>query len=485
MESLIQPGTFSSPTFVFLFLPLVLVVHLIPNMRWRNLWLLLAGLSFYGWGEPSFFILIVLSSLVNWLLALIIAFCRRHERFDQAKFVLVFAIALNLSALLFYKYSTWLLSGLRELGLAPGATYKPWHLPLGISFFTFQAISYVVDTYRKETVALRNPLDYSLYHTLFPQLVAGPIVRYVDIAHSIPKRVIESAAFAEGIRRFVIGLGKKVIIANTLAGPADRIFALSSATLSPLEAWLGALCYAFQIYFDFSGYSDMAIGIGHMLGFTFLENFNYPYIARSVQDFWHRWHISLSTWFRDYLYIPLGGSRKGTLRTYFNLLLVFFLCGLWHGANLTFIVWGLFHGFFLILERTRFSRLLARLPLPLRHVYAGLVVLVGWVLFRAENLDQAAAFLAAMFGFNSGTSLLAPAVPLGSPTWLVFALATIASTPLWPKVDEFITRCTGRRRRRLELLYDSWLLAMTLGVLIACGCAWAAGTYNPFIYFRF
>src|SRR6185436_9027443 len=311
--------------------------------------------------------------------------------------------AVNLASLAFFKYAGFLAANLNALLGATGLGAVPVPavvLPIGISFFTFHAISYVVDVYRRDAVAQKGPVEAALYLLLFPQLIAGPIIRYRDIAAQLTARVVDLDGFATGVRRFVVGLGKKMLIANIVAVPADRLFALPAGELTAAHAWLAASCYTLQIYFDFSGYSDMAIGLAQLFGFRFKENFNYPYVSQSIQEFWRRWHISLSAWFRDYLYVPLGGNRVAPGRVYLNLVTVFFLCGLWHGASWTFVVWGLYHGAFLVLERLGLAAWLGRMPRALRHVYALLVVMVGWVFFRAESLSAAAGLLQAMAGFS-------------------------------------------------------------------------------------
>jgi alginate O-acetyltransferase complex protein AlgI len=343
----------------------------------------------------------------------------------------------------------------------------------------------VVDVYKGNARAERNLPRFALYILLFPQLIAGPIIRWRDIAAQLSQREARLADFAYGVRRFVLGLGKKVLIANTLGAVADRIFALPTAELTTPLAWLGLVCYTLQIYFDFSGYSDMAIGLAHMFGFRFKENFNYPYVSQSIQEFWRRWHISLSAWFRDYLYVPLGGNRVATRRVYLNLVTVFFLCGLWHGASWTFVVWGLYHGVFLVIERLGWSTVLARLPRPARHVYALLVAIVGWVFFRADTLSGAAGMLRAMAGFS-------PALPtaygvgwyLTPEVALAMAAGVAGSAPVWPVIAARLAQPSADGAR-----FGPLTSALTFAVLAAVfgGCAMliAAHTYNPFIYFRF
>jgi alginate O-acetyltransferase complex protein AlgI len=362
-------------------------------------------------------------------------------------------------------------------------------LPIGISFFTFHAISYVVDVYRRDAAAQKRPVEAALYLLVFPQLVAGPIVRYRQIAGQLTSRVTSTEDFAIGVRRFAIGLAKKMLIANTLAGPADHIFAMPAAELTAAHAWTGVVCYTLQIYFDFSGYSDMAIGLGRMFGFRFPENFNYPYVAASIQDFWRRWHMSLSAWFRDYVYIPLGGNRSSTGRTYFNLVLVFFLCGLWHGASWTFVIWGLFHGGFLVLERVGLGARVYALPSPLRHAYALLVVMIGWVFFRADTLAKAVTMLAAMAGAGGGAPApYAPAWYWNAEVLLALAAGVIGSTPVLPALARRLSAAstedgTGTVRLRLQ---PSMVAVFTLLVITMVSILLSASrSYSPFIYFRF
>ena len=343
---------FSSTIFLFFFLPLTLLAYFVVGPRGRNLILLAASLLFYAWGETVYLLVMLFSIAANYLFGLLID--RARERGSRGGTAFALAVATNLGLLGFFKYANFFVDNLNQvlpvLGLAPMDIGRV-HLPIGISFFTFQALSYIIDLYRNETAVQRSLLNFALYKALFPQLIAGPIVRYRDVAREIEQRTVSLDDFASGVQRFIIGLGKKVLIANVMGRAADTIFATPAETLPATLAWTGSIAFMLQIYFDFSGYSDMAIGLGRMFGFHFLENFNYPYIARSVREFWRRWHISLSTWFRDYLYIPLGGNRHGPVRTGANLLLVFLLCGLWHGASWTFLIWGVYHGIFLVLER--------------------------------------------------------------------------------------------------------------------------------------
>ena len=476
---------FSSPIFLFLFLPLVLGVYLLlPRKAW-NFWLLIASLFFYAWGEKLYTLIMLASITANYLFGRLI----ERERGKRAmKPVMVAAVATNLLLLISFKYANFLVNSfnalLSPLGVSP-LHLAPVHLPIGISFFTFHALSYVIDVYRADARGQKNFVRVALYVTLFPQLIAGPILRFHQVADQFVSRQVNLPLFAAGIRRFLVGMGKKVLIANTLATPADAIFLAPPASLSSGAAWLGIICYTLQIYFDFSGYSDMAIGLGKMFGFQFPENFNYPYISKSIREFWRRWHISLSTWFRDYLYIPLGGNRLSPARNYFNLITVFFLCGLWHGASWTFVIWGLYHGVFLIIEHSAFARWLERRPRFFSHIYALAVVIVGWVLFRADTLAHASSYLKAMVGlrnphhlaytslalhFNAAVGLALAAGILGSTPWIKNLGARLDSMSLHPAA-----------RIGMENLVNAALLLMFFAALTQL----AAGTYNPFIYFRF
>lgn len=469
---------FSSTTFLFAFLPVVLLGHaLLWGIPGRNVFLLAFSLLFYAWGEGWGLGYMLLSIAVNYAAGLLIELKPAH-----ARRWLVLALIANLGLLIGYKYANFLVDNLNSILLwsdQPTLYLAPVHLPVGISFFTFQALSYVVDVYRGETPAQRNPLRIALYISLFPQLIAGPIVRYVDVRDQMDRRRVSADDFAIGIERFIVGLAKKILLADTLAYTADKLFEAPADALGSSAAWLGVVCYAFQIYFDFSGYSDMAIGMGRMLGFHFLENFRFPYFATSIQDFWRRWHISLSTWFRDYLYIPLGGNRHGETRTFANLLIVFFLCGLWHGASWNFVIWGLFHGTFLILERSAWGRLLQKLPLFVRHAYLILTVLIGWVFFRADNLTLAIDYLKAMMGANATPTYYA-GLFLNTETILTLAAAVFLSLPYYARLAARIEApALGTQWPRL--IHRSALIGLFALSLITL----INSTYNPFIYFRF
>ncbi len=492
---------FSSPLFLFLFLPIVLTIYaMLPGLRARNFWLLAVSLLFYAWGEIGFIFLLLGSTLVNWLLGLRVD---REQDPVKRKRAVTIAIVLNIGLLVFFKYAAFAVGALDALpavGAAARSVLSWLHLPefhvgdirlpIGISFFTFHALSYVMDIYRRKSTAARNPADTALYIFFFPQLVAGPILRWSAIAPQLVQRVVTREGFADGIRRFAGGLAKKVLIANAVALPADQIFKLPHHELSAALTWFAAVCYMMQIYFDFSGYSDMAVGLGKMFGFRFLENFDFPYIAQSVREFWRRWHISLSSWFRDYLYIPLGGNRCSEPRNYLNLVIVFFLCGLWHGASWTFVVWGLYHGAFLVLERTSAGAWLDRMPRPMRHGYTLLAVLIGWVLFRADSFPQALAFLSNMAGLAKSGGATQPLARFMTNESIVALLAgAVFAMPVLPWLKSRLSTAVEKLAPRACSVVTA--LGMTLeGVLVitllVVSSAWlAGGTYNPFIYFRF
>ena len=479
---------FSSTIFLFFFLPLTLLAYFVVGPRGRNLILLAASLLFYAWGETVYLLVMLFSIAATYLFGLLIDQARQRGR--RGRLAFVFAVATNLGLLGFFKYANFFVDNLNQvlpvLGLAPMDIGRV-HLPIGISFFTFQALSYIIDLYRNETAVQRSLLNFALYKALFPQLIAGPIVRYRDVAREIERRTVSLHDFASGVQRFIIGLGKKVLIANVMGRAADTIFATPAETLPATLAWIGAIAFMLQIYFDFSGYSDMAIGLGRMFGFHFLENFNYPYIARSIREFWRRWHISLSTWFRDYLYIPLGGNRHGAVRTGANLLLVFLLCGLWHGASWTFLIWGVYHGIFLVLERVPAVRwLLDRLPAPLQHAYVLLVVLVGWVFFRADTFAHALAYLQAMVDFSREPLFNSQLfLALNNEFSLTLAAAVIGSAPVFMLLQRW-----RAGRPIVPAPAMRWLAATaqvgSLGfVLVYSIAAVLGGAHNPFLYFRF
>ncbi|HEX4339035.1 MAG TPA: MBOAT family O-acyltransferase [Polyangiaceae bacterium] len=476
---------FSSPIFLFAFLPVVLGLSLLFRGRAANAFLLCASLVFYFWGETTYGWVIVASIAFNYGMGLALAGGGRRR-------LVAFAIFANLALLGWFKYAALAVDGVnRVLAVfgGKGLAVPVVHLPIGISFFTFHALSYVIDTHRGRTPPQKNFVDFALYVTLFPQLIAGPIVRYHDISAQLHEHRVGADGFALGAQRFIVGLGKKVLIANTIGRAADALFAVPSKELTPSLAWAAAAAYTLQIYYDFSGYSDMAIGLGRMFGLRFLENFDYPYVAESVTEFWRRWHISLSRWFRDYLYIPLGGNRTTPARTYVNLVVVFFLCGLWHGASYTFVFWGLYHGAFLVLERAGVGALLERAPRILRHAYLLLVVIVGWVFFRTDSLASAWTYLEAMAGHAHGTGrVFRLSQYLNDEVLLATAVGVVGAAPVLPWLGGLRAGWVsgeGPRRAALRVGWDVLALSATGLVLLGSAALLASGTYNPFIYFRF
>ena len=487
---------FVEPTFLFLFLPLLLWAYWCAPVGMRNLLLTIASLFCYAAGQPHHLLLMVCSILLNYLAGLAVGSGTPTAK----KWWMVLAVVGNLGVLVAFKYTGFLVENLNvltaTLGLDP-LTVPRVGLPVGISFFTFQAMSYVIDVYRGRVEPQRRVLDLALYISFFPQLIAGPIVRYTDVARQLISRRLTGRLFESGVRRFIIGLAKKMILANAVAGPSDQIFALPADELTTPIAWLGIVCYSLQIYFDFSGYSDMAIGLGRMFGFRFPENFRFPYAASSVTDFWRRWHISLSSWFRDYLYIPLGGNRGSVLRTYCNLFIVFVLCGLWHGASWLFIAWGMWHGGLLVLERLGLSSLLNRTWRPVRHGYTLLAVMGGWGLFRIatgptmrpEPMLFAGQYFTTLCGFGAVDSVRSLPEFFTSYTLCVLSVAMLCAVPISVcRIVAQLSRMTQSELRRRSSWRNAVQFGSNAGLLAAL--AWSvmlmsADLYNPFIYFQF
>lgn len=470
---------FSSSLFLLLFLPVFLLGYFLVPYRLKNAWTLLASVLFYSWGAPVFVFVLLGSIAVDFFLA---------KKFDgtRAKLWLWIALVFNIGLLAYFKYANFFVDNLNSLLTRSGFSDIGWTevlLPIGISFFTFQKISYLVDVYRGVREPLKRFHDYALYVILFPQLIAGPIVRYNEISEELQDRRAKINADNRllGIFRFSLGLAKKVLIANVLGAEADRIFGMEESMLKAQHAWYGVLCYTFQIYFDFSGYSDMAIGIGRMLGFTFPENFRNPYISGSITEFWRRWHITLSTWMRDYLYIPLGGNRVKAGRLYINLWTVFLISGLWHGAAWTFVIWGAYHGALLVLERLFLLKLYDRMPRLLRVLIIFVLVMIGWVFFRADDLGIAWQFIESMFSLSEWKLSLPEGVGKPARSGLVAALL-VSFMALWPglekKQESFLLQAPGTGRSLLMWLFSLMALTLCAGVIAASG-------FNPFIYFRF
>jgi len=475
---------FSSLTFLCIFLPAVFLLYgIIPSLKARNIILMLASLVFYAYGEPVYVLLMIGSSLCNYCFARLVAGGSARKR----KAYLVIDLVINLGLLCVFKYTGMIIASFNSVfGIRiPDPQIV---LPIGISFFTFQALSYVIDVYRGKVKAQRNYLYVQLYIAFFPQLIAGPIVRYKDIEKEILERSRDMEMIANGLRRFIGGLGKKVLIANAMGQAADAVFSAQSSQVNILSAWIGAVAYLFQIYYDFSGYSDMAIGLGQMFGFHFLENFQYPYGAFSIQEFWRRWHISLSTWFREYLYIPLGGNRKGRPRTVLNKLIVFFCTGLWHGASWTFVFWGLYHGFFLLLEE--YVPILRRIPKWLGRVYTLLVVCVGFVFFRADTLGQGFSLAGKMFsGFDFTSAPMSLALRQLTPWFLcMLVLAVIGCAPIRKMAEKIRNTSqiikTPAATTKNKIL-QAGLYAGAFLLLAWCMLRLSGSGYNPVIYFKF
>lgn len=469
--------TFSSLVFLCVFLPLCLgSYYLVKNRTYRNWVLIIFSLFFYAWGEPVWIVVLLASTFFNYLLALFIASANGGKK----KALLALAVTTDILILGFFKYSGFLLGNINGI-FAAGLNIPDIALPIGISFYTFQIISYVADVYRGDAEVQKSPFKLLLYISMFHQLIAGPIVKYKDIAAAIDRRVESAGEFNYGVNRFIMGLGKKVILANT-AGKVAETFMGADYSLTPvLAAWLGITFFAFQIYYDFSGYSDMAIGLGKMFGFTYKENFNYPYASRSATEFWRRWHISLSTFFRDYVYIPLGGNRRGEYR---NLFLVWLLTGLWHGPSWNFVIWGLYYFLLILLERAFLAKLFAKAPRFISRLYLWLAVLVGWVFFYNTDLGQALTYLGVMFGFKAA-SFSGPEVAIHF--WnnaLLLAVAAVGATPAAKNLfDYWMSRREGSKAAAITASFLK--PAFNLGVLILSIIFLAGQSYNPFLYFRF
>lgn len=470
---------FSSLVFLFVFLPIVLVLYYLSGKKYRNYLLLLASLFFYAWGEPTYVVIMLVSIGANYLCGLLVD----EKRADKVRVTgVVISVIFNICMLGVFKYSGFFVKNINA-AFNTSLPVPEIALPLGISFFTFQAMSYVVDVYRKDAKVQKNIFDLSLYISLFPQLVAGPIVRYQTVANQIEEREHNIIKFGDGVRRFIIGLGKKVLLSNSLGMLADSVFGMQTYQLTIVSTWLGILAYSLQIFFDFSGYSDMAIGLGKMFGFEFLENFNYPYISQSASEFWRRWHISLGSWFRDYVYFPLGGSRRGNVRTYINLFIVWFLTGFWHGASWTFIAWGLYFGLLIGMEKSYLGKLLNKVPRFVRHIYLLLVVMIGWVFFRADSFSYSIEFIKNMFFMGTNVIFDGVAASYINDYWFVLVLSMIFCMPI---VDWF--------RRKIEVANDkilesniSYVLNTVVytGILLIVIFKLVNSTYNPFLYFRF
>ena len=466
---------FSSMIFLCVFLPVVLIVYYVLPKQLRNLWLLLASLFFYAWGEPRYILIMLFSTVFDYCNGRAISYATKKGKHDTwGRAVLALSVTGNLAILCFFKYTDFVLVNINRLaGTQFGLLQLA--LPIGISFYTFQTMSYTIDVYRGKTPAQQNMISFGMYVCLFPQLIAGPIVRSKDVQKEVDTRTTTISGVASGVQRFLIGLAKKVLLANQIGALWDYLKGLGSMDMSMALAWLGALAFTFQIYFDLSGYSDMAIGLGEMFGFHFPENFDHPYESKSITEFWRRWHMTLGTWFREYLYIPLGGNRNGVARQIFNLLVVWFLTGLWHGAGWNFILWGLYYFVLLVLEKFVLRGVLERLPGIVQHLYTMFFVIIGWVIFAFDDMGQLESFLKALFGIGvpAGNGLALYEWDIRAP---FLAVLLIASTTFPARIAKQLTR--EERRSPLLMVYTGALLVLSLAFLVS-------GSYNPFLYFRF
>lgn len=475
---------FSSPYFLFLYLCAALLIYYVSPLKLRNLVLLIFNLIFYGWGEPVYILIMFASIAIDYTHGMLVTRCKARGNDRGARAAVASSVIFNLALLFFFKYWNFIAGSLASLGLTflpiierlplPGGGSIPFTLPIGISFYTFQTMSYTIDVYRGDARAQKNIVTFGTFVTLFPQLIAGPIIKYKDLDDQLEHRDHTAEGFASGVQRFVIGLSKKVLLANSFGKLWDVYLATPGEQLTTLGAWLGVAAYAFQIYFDFSGYSDMAIGLGRMFGFEFLENFNYPYLARSATEFWRRWHISLGTWFREYLYIPLGGNRVKAGRFIFNLLIVWAATGIWHGASWNFLIWGLYFFALIAFERFCFLRVLDKVPRWVGHIYGLFIVLVSWPIFAVEDFSALGLYLKAMFGMGAGA--LDSAFLYYFWNFLpMLVIGVVAATPLaknlWHKLPE------RAKQAAFPLLMSAGLILSTAYLV--------DGTYNPFLYFRF
>ena len=466
---------FSSLIFIFIFLPLVLVSYYIVPKRFKNTIILLASLIFYAWGEPVYVLLIIVSILINYFGALLI---RKYiSDKEKSKFIFITVLLIDISVLFFFKYYGFAIESLGSI-LGVNLQVKSIALPLGVSFYTFQQISYIADIYMQRVKPQKNLIDFAAYITMFPQLIAGPIVNYNDIYKQLANRKESISKFGEGVQRFIIGLGKKVILANNIGLIWSQVKEIPLNDLSVVLAWIGIIAFTLQIYFDFSGYSDMAIGLAKMFGFDFLENFDYPYISKSITEFWRRWHMSLGGWFREYIYIPLAGNKKGTLIQVRNLFVVWFATGLWHGASTNFIVWGLYFGVILLIEKLYLKDLLKRIPTIFSHIYTLIIVIIGWVIFDMNTLPAAGHYIKIMFGLGSNIFIDNMAKYILSTNFIILLLGLICSTKL-------IKNYTNKLKSTLKEKDVFLVASINLLILIISTAYLVGASYNPFLYFRF
>ena len=470
---------FSSLIFLFRFLPLILLIYYIVPGKFKNMVLLSGSLVFYAWSEPKYVLIMIFSTLVNYIFGILIEDFKKKDKISASKYMVVASVIINLSVLGFFKYVDLLINTANKL-TGSGFHLLEIALPVGVSFYTFQTMSYTIDVYRGNVAAQRNIITFGTYVTMFPQLIAGPIVKYKSVADELNNRKGNIDTFADGIGRFITGLGKKVLLANNIGNLWDTIKAVNPENMSVLSAWLGIIAFTFQIYFDFSGYSDMAIGLGKMFGFNFEENFNYPYISKSVTEFFRRWHISLGTWFREYVYIPLGGNRCSTYKHIRNILVVWILTGLWHGASYNFMLWGLYYGVILILEKIFLKKYIDRLPAFIQHIYTLLIVITGWVIFSFEDMGQLGRYLKTMFNVTGGEIYDDQSIYLLYTHVVLLIILIVASTPAAKKLVNRLFEIIKSEAVKTVLanVFYVVVFAMVIAYLVD-------SSYNPFLYFRF
>ena len=471
---------FSSIFFLFTFLPLSLLLYWMSPAKIKNFTLLAVSLFFYAWGEPVYVLLMIASILTNFVFGIFIESELIKEKRAVRRALFISAVVFNILILGFFKYYGFLAENINALFNADIA-YSELPLPIGISFYTFQVLSYVIDVYLGKVRLQRNPVSFALYVTMFPQLIAGPIVRYSDIESQLEQRNVSAAKFGEGAQRFIQGLGKKVLLANSMGALWDITQAMDMTGISVFSAWLGIIAYTFQIYFDFSGYSDMAIGLGKMFGFEFMENFDHPYISRSVTEFWRRWHISLGTWFREYVYIPLGGNRCSRIRQIRNIMAVWMLTGLWHGASWNFVVWGIYYGCLLLIEKFFLKKLIDNAPAIISHVYCMLAVIIGWVLFASRDIESAAAYLGVMSGASGNVLVDNAFIYYLKSNAVMLVISLLFSTGIFREIfepEEISDKIRTRVSHSAAVILHAFILFMSTAYLVT-------ETYNPFLYFRF
>lgn len=468
---------FSSLVFIFVFLPITLFIYYLSPKKFKNLILLIASLIFYAWGEPIYIFLMIFTTIFSYFSAILIDKYKNGKGSSLAIFIL--SVVMNLCVLCFFKYYGFFIDNINNL-FSMNINVKKLPLPVGISFYTFQTLSYIIDVYLQKVPVQKNIISFSTYVTMFPQLVAGPIVKYGDINKQLDNRKESLDKFGEGVSYFIRGLSKKVLLANNIGLLWSNVKALSPDKLSILSAWLGILAFTFQIYFDFSGYSDMAIGLGKFFGFDLMENFNYPYISKSITEFWRRWHISLGSWFREYVYIPLGGNKKGALKQYRNLFIVWFLTGFWHGANWNFIIWGLYFGILITFEKIFILKWLDKLPSFINHIYTLIIIIVGWAIFEFENTNVMFSFIKVMFGVGPNTFIDTQSIYYLYTNLFLFILAIVFSTPLPKKLFKKLIY-------NVKLKPFAKLIVPTIYLILIflCTTYLVNETYNPFLYFKF